>query len=147
MKKPLHVRVAEALGWHNLRTSRPEESRGAVWVGVPTERRPNLVSEPVPHYDTDWSVTGPLIERLELCVLREDHYVEGSGWLPWWSARYGKLTWNVTDSANFEPHGDYDPDGPPAHEAHAETPLIAVCNLVLALKEAGKLEPETTSAR
>jgi hypothetical protein len=67
-------------------------------------------------YDTDWSATGPLIERLSLdvtCSPAERAH-------PWCA--------NVAYSPAADPVG------------FGMTPLIAVCNLILALKEAGKLE-------
>jgi hypothetical protein len=72
-EKPLHVRVAEAIGW----TETHETGAGivlpgavSVWRGRPPgdvlvyverDRMPG-----VSRFDTDWSVTGPLLERLDI---------------------------------------------------------------------------------
>lgn len=116
-EKPLHVRVAEALGWAVLRQSIPAEERESAWVGVPPERLPNIVSEPVPRYDTDWSATGPLIEKYGITFLQDF----GNGW----RVDFGN-GWRVANEWLTLP-GKY------------ATPLVASCHLILALKEAGKL--------
>jgi len=115
--KPLHVRVAEALGW-----STPRSIGNWMIPGEPD----NYVGRPpsnvligssgyaaIPRYDTDWSATGPLIERLRLDLQH--------GWdpdEPAWTAYAEKLS---------------------TMEAYGSTPLLAVCNLILALSAAGKL--------
>lgn len=122
-EKPLHVRVAEALGWTRCSLSleaglSPEK----FWSGRPLKdsgfRFPED-DEPyyeymIPRYDTDWAVTGPLIERFGVWLNPcECGTPFGSHW---------------TASAN--PHDA---------EGQGETPLEAVCDLILALSEAGKL--------
>jgi hypothetical protein len=95
--KPLHVRVAEALGsMVRLQEGWWERLDGAIWTAA------------IPRYDTDWSATGHLIEKYGIDLERG-----GAGQ---WRA-YG-----------------------PGSEAEGDTPLLAVCNLLLALKAAGKLE-------
>lgn len=112
-EKPLHVRVAEALGWFDFQPSAngfwPLE-----WRGHPS--RP-IIGEPhkkIPRFDTDWSATGPLIERFGIFLRR--YY--GDRW--------------------FASPGQPLPGG--ADTVDAATPLEAVCNLILALHAAGKLE-------
>lgn len=135
MDKPLHVRVAEALG------CKPE-FRSIDWF-CPCEPTPeNLAARKQPgwtihswlpggkhteyqstcglrvaRYDISWFATGPLIEKYEITI--------GV------SAYNGK--WIATTERYGEDFG-YDPS-----VDFQETPLIAVCNLILALKEAGKL--------
>lgn len=99
-EKPLHVKVAEALGW-----SRSDS------VGVSDDGR--WWSPICPRYDTDWSATGPLIERYEIHLFSERH--TGTG-----------VTWEAE-----RPLGEV--------TGYGSTPLIAVCNLLLALHDAGKL--------
>jgi hypothetical protein len=73
-----------------------------------------------PRYDTDWSATGPLIEKWRIDL---EHV--GDGVL---ASQWGE-------------HGE-DHDGRPSGGSLARegpTELIAVCNLILALKVAGKL--------
>jgi hypothetical protein len=119
--KPLHVRVAEALGWTDCL---PFEAWGVVdpehWVGTPpgwtyTVADIGKSTEP-PRYDTDWSATGPLIERLGI------HIEPDACHEPEWLA--------------FVLHGD---EQFSVSEATQPTPLLAVCHCILALKEAGKL--------
>lgn len=116
-EKPLHVRVAEALGWTECR---PCGDIAAPWASG-YEGRPN--GEPyiigderagwrrIPRFDLEWKATGPLIEKYEITVAR------------------GRFFWHATRWTN----GIQDAYG------EAGTPLIAVCNLILALKEAGRL--------
>jgi uncharacterized protein DUF2591 len=114
-EKPLHVRVAEALGWTELRKV------GGIliadnWAGWPPGALP-LVGQPrpeaiAPRYDTDWSATGPLIEKYGIGIQRDG--LEGF-WMAW-------------------------VNGKSPTQSEDETPLVAVCYLILALKEAGKLE-------
>jgi hypothetical protein len=120
-EKPLHVRVAEALGWTDLReeayvisekTYTAGEWRGRRGIGTGMHwGRP-------PRYDTDWSATGSLIERYHIDL--------------WWENTSGDGQWTAT--TNFRDGGDLIVMGT------GPSPLIAVCNLILALKEAGKLE-------
>lgn len=127
-EQPLHVRVAEALGWDTAASlhSWDEAAEGyrgctrcdqlAHWNGP----EPELC---VPRYGTDWSATGPLIERYKIQVWhQEDPLAEILGPLdgPW------RATHEVCAS-------------PDLGACTGPTPLIAVCNLILALKEAGKL--------
>lgn len=104
-ERSLSVRVAEAIGWthpggfHDC-CLRQDTSDGCV-----------------PHFDTDWSATGPLIDRLRIGVMR----------LPlcgqWMAAK--------------------DFDGGPS--ALARTPLLAVCTFIVshpnALAAAGMGRP------
>ena len=55
--KPIHVQVAEALGWAGLEPTRG----GAHWWGV----SPGYPADThrVPDYTTDWSATGQLVEK------------------------------------------------------------------------------------
>lgn len=108
MDKPLHVRVAEVLGWRGF------ASLGPLWFGYDPFIQMDVE---VPRYDTDWSATGPLIEKYRLEVTREC-----GEWCAHWSG----------DTEYIKVHHD---DG-----THGKTLLIAVCNLILALAEAGKLE-------
>lgn len=106
-EKPLHVKVAEALG-----TNVEDKS---LW---------GWNYEAIPRYDTDWSATGPLIERQRVAVV------------PW-----KPVLWRAFRAPFIGPqdevyvHEDHE-------EASGETPLLAVCNLILALNKAGKLGAE-----
>jgi len=116
-EKPLHVRVAEALGWRVERRPPggillPDQARpGKGWVGW---RDGMLLDErkPIPDFDTDWAATGPLIEKYGIWVHPCDHD--------------GTSHWVASNE-----HDESIPE--------SRTPLEAVCHLILALKEAGKL--------
>lgn len=126
---PLHVRVAEALGckiqapragWDEWRCGCPEKEyeRPHATHGIHRDcchDREGLGCDhdPMARYDTDWSATGPLIEKYGIAL-----EANGREWEAWTGPNEFMDTWA---------------DGP--------TPLIAVCNLLLALKEAGRLEP------
>lgn len=132
-EKPLHVRVAEALGW----TWKHSPSGNCRWLCPPTKDN-RFCIEPdtyldaaedaltcsdglryVPRYDTDWSATGPLIGRYAITLTAP--HVPGD---PWLSLSFGNT---VGYGGEVEAEGD--------------TALRAVCNLILALHAAGKLAP------
>lgn len=114
--KPLHVRVAEALGWGG-----PFQRGGGTMLATDNHwdgRAPGnyVIGEQhdrIPRYDTDWSATGPLIERYRILL------VTAPDWGDWTARAHDSLL-----------------------QARAATPLIAVCNLIIALAAAGKLERE-----
>jgi hypothetical protein len=82
-EKPLHVRVAEALGWRALTDA--ERARGSWYGARPGDAQEMLI--PVPRFDTDWSAGGPLIERFQIDLRW------GGQNLMWWAgARRGVLT-------------------------------------------------------
>src|SRR3972149_10154355 len=104
-EKPLHVQVAEALGWTECQPSSGVDLIDC--VGTSPAIGPGV---DVPRYDTDWSATGPLIEKYGI-----ETKPNGAFWQAWVD----------------EPAMGGAEVGP--------TPLLAVCNLILALKAAGKL--------
>lgn len=132
--KPLHVRVAEALGWSAWLSKQdywiitePDGTRHEDGYGQPNPKFDPQTGEQLPprqwwdeydppRYDTDWSATGPLIERLGIC-------------LTWESDGRQIDRWNASDNI---PEQAQDIESGP-------TPLLAVCNLILALSAAGKL--------
>jgi hypothetical protein len=123
-KRPLHIRVADALGWTGL-TSATIGDDGEHWLGKPPatlpgaysfveainrkERILTIGSGSVPRYDTDWSATGPIIERLR---------IELDSDLPWSAALF------------FDRRGDF-------HSGGGPTALLAVCNLLLSIHARG----------
>jgi hypothetical protein len=133
MEKPLHVRVAEALGWTECE---PFEAWGVVdtenWRGespVPDPKSlSGFVGGFVPRYDTDWSATGPLIERLGITLERS-----GDKWIAWGE------DYICTNSGEHEGTSSWD-----GEECWFPSPLVAVCKLILALHEAGKLPLTST---
>lgn len=123
-ERPLHVRVAEAIGWTRCRLDHAD-----VWIGMAPGYDDYAYN--VPRYDTDWSVTGPLIERLRFGIDgpagREDPAWaspprEGDPALSTWQA------WTCSAETAWE-----------IETAEGSSPLDAVCNLILALHAAGKL--------
>lgn len=113
--KPLHVRVAEALGWRDLTLWLPSKD---LWTG----RHPLGMEAEVPHYDTSWEATGPLIEKYGIALVREEMFGK-----TWWEA-YAGLHLGC-DGAEWSMRAD----------GECDTALQAVCNLILSLAEAGRL--------
>src|SRR5436189_36534 len=111
--KPLHVLVAEALGWSAI-----DESRR--WAVPPVAA--NRMQLLVPRYDTDWSATGPLIEAQRIAVVPHSPTVWRALRMPMIGCNDEVYVENLSDSAE------------------GTTPLLAVCALLLRLKEAGKLK-------
>jgi uncharacterized protein DUF2591 len=120
--KPLHVRVAEALGCKPVQATDPDARRraeesglwGACWCANEgydkgPHSNPHSPLTELARYDTDWSATGPLIEKYGIDLQHVNH-------LYWQASRL-------------------EDDAAPTDKL----PLIAVCYLILALKEAGKL--------
>jgi hypothetical protein len=131
--KPLHVRVAIALGC----TPKLEEGffpgpgNGPEWLCScgPRYKHSNFERYLGPfgpgrvsRYDTDWSATGPLIVAYDIWLQPCKH--EGT-----------PKHWTATS-----PLDDHEAD------ADGSTPLEAICNLILALAEAGKLPVEVLTA-
>jgi hypothetical protein len=114
--RPLHVRVAEALGWRDCAEKTTfgafEMIENGLWVGR------GHALERIPRYDLDWSATGPLIERFKLNLYP---WSDGS-----WVADSDFSAATAVLSVDMEGSG--------------ATPLIAVCNLILALAAADKLD-------
>jgi hypothetical protein len=123
---PLRARVAQALGcaprlfggeWICECLDRQHACDGV--DGAPRE------GESIESYDTDWSATGPLIEKYRVqvtpCV-----YVHGPGGEGGCDHKWTAVNLNTDDEASIG-------------EGVGETPLIAICNLLLSLAEVGKL--------
>lgn len=109
--KPLHVQVAEKLGCKPV----CEQMGTDYWacfclMREHTENDENTFPSPntAYRYDLDWSATGPIIERLGLGV-----YLAADGW----RARKSDRAVHINSVR------------------HA-SPLLAVCNLILALPDA-----------
>jgi hypothetical protein len=127
--EPLHVRVAEALGCSprlivaysrvHGETTPDEWACGCAGRAHSDPGNPAGAGHdceyPMVYYDTSWSATGPLIEKYEIAVLPPERIAGGC--LLWGARPY------VGGPMEFGP-----------------SPLIAVCNLLLALAEAGRLE-------
>ena len=136
-EKPIHVRVAEALGWPEPEfiahegndPNRPiygwrkcyrdhgeyEDCKHLWHCGLEDYYK-------APDYDTEWSETGLLIERLKISVrLSRMPFDPAKPWTAWIGA---------SDVGGGEA------------VSHGATPLLAVCALILALFVAGKLPKE-----
>ena len=98
-EEPLDVRVARALGWTDF-------DKDGYYTAHP------------PYYSTDWSATGPLIEKYRISVIAIPTSIVYGGKEDPFTA------WNA-----------YNANG----SAGGLHPLIAVCKLILALGKAGKL--------
>jgi len=77
-EKPLHVQVAEALGWTGCNQS------GFDWWGdsQDTPSSPRGYAK-IPSYDTDWSATGPLIEKYGIAFVQnfDESWRAANGWV------------------------------------------------------------------
>ena len=145
-EKPLHVRVAEALGWewfHFVDKSfllppfaHKQHEYGSWERGLCENPQWDITQWftsknhlAIPRYDTNWSATGLLIEKYKFCLRSPTEP-------PW----IGSNLWEA--SHHEYPAGWREADGYGQVKETVKggpTPLIAVCNLILALKEAGKL--------
>lgn len=137
-EKPLNVRVAEALGCDVIYRKAYPGDREAAWCCEDGEHRDPNLHEPwmdnpvVANYDTDWSATGPLIERygflLAPCEVEdEETWARRRAWL---CGRYGQVD-----------HGrDWLDACSEGAKATGATPLEAASHLIIALAAAGKLE-------
>lgn len=133
-EKPLHVRVAEALGCEPYQCD-DENCCGVVgsWhcpssCGKAHVDREEGVREWVTRYDTDWSAAGPLIERFRIS-LRSPHEPPYAGERMWEA-----FAWPPADPTHKA--GDCQDE---MVAGSSKGPLVAVCRLILALAEAGKL--------
>lgn len=125
-EKPLHVRVAEALG-ETVLFDKDDIGEMDYWYTEREDRKGRPRHEAVPRYDTSWDATGPLMEKYGISLTEPgEHGGAETNWLA--SKRVG---WVAIGSS---PHAY-----PDVIEAEGGTILLAVCNLLLALKEAGKL--------
>lgn len=124
MTEPLHVQVARALG------CRPEWHEGHDWwlcgcnddshVATSEIEDGEAIGPPILRaYDTDWSACGPLLERFKIETTFTPH-------------KGGPEEWTAT--AWLPPREPQE-----VKRISGPTPLIAVCNLILALHKEGKL--------
>ncbi len=125
-EKPLHVRVAEVLGWTKVehRNKPYVDDERVPWTGVPPadfdgyrlwQTVGNKSYVAVPRYDTEWSATGPLVERFKMSS-------------DYCTAPVGNV-WMVIISVWGE-----DKD---RGKASAETLLMAICGAVLSMANDG----------
>lgn len=103
-ERPLHVCVAEALGWTKLAISGYVQFVGGTMVSDGREWRGRDAirvddpwhDSPVPRYDTDWSATGPLIEKYDINVFPASRT---DGKTTAWAA---DLIWDPDDESGAE---------------------------------------------
>lgn len=134
MDKPLHVQVAEALGCKPCMM--PDPHGTPAWLCLcEDEHRPIYR----PHgqdgnadllrYDTDWSVTGPLIEKYRIAMRPTCDPKD----FPEEERASAATSWDA-----FLEHGYYR-NTKPSEYVVGVTPLIAVCNLLLILAKEERL--------
>jgi len=122
-EKPLHVQVAEAFGCTPVLNGETWEcgDYGHSYSSYVNEDGEEYNDYIIPRYDTDWAVTGPLIEKYvdDFCF-----NLGAMGWCDHYqvSAFGGRLGRDIG-----------------WHQVRGETPLLAVCVLILTLKAKGKL--------
>lgn len=138
-EKPLHVLVAEALGWTESREDKDNDfwfahlpisdeererlerakKRGGD-IMLPYQTGPHGPWYVIPRYDTDWAETGPLIEAHGINI-----------------GKHPYTLWTASTAEDF-PHPDRE-QGASTNFMSGKHPLVAVCLLILELKKAGKL--------
>ena len=144
---PLHVRVARALGWGDLRvvgyhfSSKvlvpPPGLEKPTWWGkppydeaidggkhpmLPKQTGPTSAWREVPRFDESWAATGPLIAK---------HGI---------SLEYAAEHWYATGAVNDRPLCPHIGGGWPCAD-ESKSALVSVCHALLELKEAGGLKP------
>lgn len=122
--RPIHVQVAEALGWTEVFCA------AGLWLGTtpsPEAGDSDWTGYIVPDFDTDWSATGPLIEKYEVSLAEDGcgHTLDEK-----WHAEADY--YQEDGSEEYGGHWD-------SVDARGSTPLLSVCHLILALAKAGKL--------
>lgn len=122
-EKPLHVRVAQALGWTII------EHVDGLWRGLtPQDPRLGKIHCMVARYDTNWGATGPLIEKCGINLERV-FTPEGVRWKA--SKWFGEEAEHLPGLEGIEEE---------VLDASGDTPLVAVCYLLLVLAVHGKLK-------
>lgn len=122
---PLHVQVAEALGWTGLK-SYPS----GLWVGVPKEGigpQPGMSAHDtieVPRFDLSFCASGPLIQKHGIGLLHQE-----TEWIAFLESPQGHGF--VNDVAIDIGISDL---------GAGATPTEAVCHLILELHKQGKLK-------
>jgi hypothetical protein len=129
-EKPLHVKVAEALGMEPCTKWRPFNYDSMILDSGSCDHAGGKCypAGGCPQYDTVWGAAGPLIEKY--LVIIGPTWTDDSGVREVFDVPAGRRAISWSAWTHF-PEGRIDGDG--------ASPLIAVCNLILALKEAGKL--------
>jgi hypothetical protein len=118
--KPLHIQVAEALGWFEIEPGNGMDLSNPYWgyppfpIGVPVICRKQLV----PRYDEEWEATGPLIERFKINL---SHFIN-SGQI---NGKRGESLWRASTDEKSQ-------------WGYGLEPLMAICALILALKIDGR---------
>ena len=126
-ERPLHVRVAEALGWSEIEEYAVKQPGVQPrWIGW-KQGTPVGTKHEIPLYDLSWCATGPLIEKYAIVL---DHLWPGDLGLDGFNWRA-----QVSADVRSSEHDAYHRYGV------GPTPLIAVCLLLLELHKAGKLIP------
>ena len=125
--KPLHVQVAEALGWTNC------YDRGdGLYLGS-NPIRPEI-SEEIPRFDKSWCSTGPLIARNFICISGTHDYTTQM----WWAetekyvGRHPGRT-DTTEGSDFACTAS-------GFLSDPYIALVAVCRLIVKLHSEGKLK-------
>lgn len=124
-EKPFHVKVAEALGC-KPRYCPTMDIKDSDWCcncpGYPHEAGHDRDSCELARYDTDWFAVGPVFETLGTVGHNMGLQCENGGhWLAW-----------KCDLGKADPLESY--------QGRGATATVAICNLILALRAAGKLE-------
>lgn len=134
-EKPLHVQVAEALGCSPV-------PRSVVWACPCADSAHGQAytdgyqSDILEEYDTDWAATGPLIERFKVTlfepsVMGYDERVTGLREAIDSHPTRAEVFWTAV--VGYENGIAWDPADEWKVGACGPTPLIAICNLIVAI--------------
>lgn len=134
-EKPLHVRVAEALGMECV----PRGGAPGMMSYVYIDARLQYLEGNCPRYDTDWSATGPLVERFGISTAMVTGPPESMMFGAPDSDRIAlkELRWHAWVKASTASVAG---DAPTEYHAWSRTPLIAACEVILSAASDGKLE-------
>jgi hypothetical protein len=159
-ERPLRVLVAEALGWTDCKVAeypRPTaipDDHWPTWHGHPSvgtwpwwmqdaHEQTEKARPAVPHYELEWQTTGPLIEKYHIGLVYSQSEPAETNPNDWCAFQWPKGEWTQfpgdDEEGPAELAGPLVLDGSAPDAATGATPLLAVCALILKLKEAGKL--------
>jgi len=138
--KPIHVLIAEALGCKPVYSTDPRfraKQFPACQCEHPGHRAPGNPTYEMARYDTDWSATGPLIERYAISLASPFDFIPSEPDLNWKASfQKGCMYPHYADSQTQQ---ESSVQCTCINDVEGETPLLAVCALLLALSAAGKL--------
>lgn len=139
MTEPLHILVARAIGWdtdpdHHDRDAAENGHSRCIRCGSMQGWNDEMPALCVPRYDTDWSATGPLIEKWGI-----EPQLVAAGWKASVTVDHpghpaGRAVWSSEDGN----HNNIGDDESVGRDICHPTILLAACHV---LKHVGGLSP------